>query len=122
MGVDNLDTHRSASRVQWVAKVSGGAGDLGEQGKHGILANRQSRAAFLCAPSHRVVFHDTPKHCSWLNQSEIWRSILVRKLLTHGSFTSGEELKAKVLAFIAYDNRTMARPFKWTSQGKPLMV
>jgi transposase len=120
--VDNLDTHRSASLVQWVAEVSGVTCDLGEKGKCGILANRQSRAAFLSDPSHRVVFHYTPKHCSWLNQIEIWLSILVRKLLKRGSFTSVEALKAKVLAFIEYYNRTMARPFKWTYQGKPLMA
>jgi transposase len=120
--VDNLDTHRSASLVQWVAEVSGVTQDLGVKGKSGILASRQSRAAFLCDPSHRVVVHYTPKHCSWLNQIEIWLSILVRKLLNRGSFISVEDLKARVLAFIEYYNRTMAKPFKWTYQGKPLMV
>jgi putative transposase len=120
--VDNLDTHRSASLVQWVANASGLTQDLGSKGKSGILASRQSRAAFLCDPRHRVVFHYTPKHCSWLNQIEIWLSILVRKLLKRGSFTSVEDLTARVLAFIEYYNRTMAKPFKWTYQGKPLMV
>lgn len=119
---DNLDTHRSASLVQWVAKVSGLTIELGVKGKSGILATRQSRAAFVCAPSPRVVFQDTPKHCSWLNQIEIWLSILVRKLLKRGSFVSVEDLKARVLAFIEYYNRTMAKPFKWTYQGKPLTV
>jgi transposase len=120
--VDNLDTHRSASLVQWVAEVSGLSQDLGIKGKSGILASRQSRAAFLGDPRHRVVFHYTPKHCSWLNQIEIWLSILVRKLLKRGSFISVEDLKARVLAFITYYNRTMAKPFKWTYQGKPLML
>jgi transposase len=120
--VANLDTHRSASLVQWVAESSGLTQDLGVKGKSGILASRQSRAAFLSDPRHRVVFHYTPKHCSWLNQIEIWLSILVRKLLKRGSFISVEDLKARVLAFIEYYNRTMAKPFKWTSQGKPLMA
>jgi putative transposase len=44
----------------------------------------------------------------------------VRKLLKRGSFTSVDDLKAKVLSFIDYYNRTMAKPFKWTYQGKPL--
>ncbi|HXV97361.1 MAG TPA: IS630 family transposase, partial [Anaerolineae bacterium] len=51
---------------------------------------------------------------------EIWFSILVRKLLKRGNFTSLEALKAKVLAFIEYYNRTMAKPFKWTYKGKAL--
>ncbi len=120
--VDNLDTHRSESLVRWVAAVSQLEIELGEKGKSGILHNRQSRAAFLSDPSHTIVFHYTPKHCSWLNQIEIWLSILVRKLLQRGSFTSVDDLKHKVLDFIAYYNRTMAKPFKWTYEAKPLVA
>jgi putative transposase len=123
--VDQLNTHQSASLVRWVAEISGldpATLDLGEKGRSGVLATMASRAAFLSDPTHRVVFHYTPKHSSWLNQIELWLSILVRKLLRRGSFTSVADLEAKVLAFIAYYNRTMAHPFKWTYLGKGLAV
>ena len=62
----------------------------------------------------------TTKHASWINQIEIWFSILVRKLLRRGNFTSKDHLKQRIEAFLAYFNATMAKPFSWTMKGKPL--
>jgi DDE superfamily endonuclease len=118
--VDRLNTHQSESLVRFVANQGGMNAELGVKGKSGILESMPTRAAFLQDPTHRIRFVYTPKHTSWLNQVEIWFSILVRRLLKRGSFTSVTELRQRLLAFIEYFNKTMAKPFKWTYTGRPL--
>ena len=112
--VDQLNIHKSESLVCLVAKLCDIEDDLGVKSKSGILKLMKTRAEFLQDPSHRIRFVYTPKHTSWLNQIEIWFSILVRRVIKRGSFTSTDDLRERILAFIDYFNQTMAKSFKWT--------
>lgn len=111
--VDQLNTHQSETLVRWVAEVCSITVELGETGKSGILKRRATRQAFLETSNHRIRFVYTPKHASWLNQVELWFSILVRRLLKRASVTSVAHLKTRLLEFIDYFNRT----FKSRSNG-----
>ena len=118
--VDQLNTHQSETLVKLVAELCGIEDDLGKKGQSGILKSMATRSTFLNDPGHRIRFVYTPKHSSWLNQIELWFSILMRRLLKRASFTSVEDLRQRVLAFIDYFNRVLAKPFKWTYTGRPL--
>ncbi len=120
--VDQLNTHKSESLVRFVAEQCQIETDLGIKGKEGVLKSMETRAAFLQDTSHRIHFVYTPKHASWLNQVEMWFSILVRRLLKKLRCDSTEELKKKIHDFVEYFNNNLAKPFKWTYKGKPLMI
>jgi hypothetical protein len=117
---DQLNTHQSETLVRFVAAACGLDEPLGIKGQSGILESMKTRAAFLQEPSHRIRLVYTPKHASWLNQVEIWFSILVRRVLRRGHFTSTEDLRQHLLDFIESFNKTLAKPFKWTYAGRPL--
>lgn len=117
--VDQLNTHKSASLVRLVAACCQLDIDLGVKEKSGILESMATREEFLSNPEHRIRFVYIPKHTSWLNQIEIWFSILVRRLLKHASFKSTDELKVRIEAFINYFNQTMAKPFQWKYKSYP---
>jgi transposase len=119
--MDNLNTHYAEEVVRRIARLHGIASDtLGDKKKRrGILGSTKSRREFLSDVSHRIRFVFLPKHSSWLNQIEVVFGIISKRVIRHGSFTSTDDLKSKLLAFIEYFNQTFAKPFNWTYTGKP---
>lgn len=118
--LDQLNTHKSEALVRLVAERCGIDDDLGNKGKHGILRTMATRKAFLEDPEHRIRVVYTPRHASWLNQIELWFSILARRALKRASFASLDDLRERLLGFVEYFNAILAKPFRWTYAGKPL--
>lgn len=86
-----------------------------------FAAHKTAKVAEFLAANPRVHIHHTPTHASWLNQVELFFSILERRVLRRGEFASLDDLAGKVIAFINDYNRRAA-PFRWTYDGKPLRV
>jgi transposase len=74
--------------------------------------------AFNARHGGRFHFVYTPRHASWMNQVEIWFSILQRRVLRHGSFSSTADLEAAVTAFLRAWNQIERRPFRWRFRGE----
>jgi transposase len=119
--VDRLNIHQSVGLVDLVAEQCGLTEEVAELRTRGGLKAMASRASWLSDASHRIQFVYTPTHTSWLNQIELWFSILTRRALKRGSFASLEALRERILAFIEYYNQT-AKPFQWTYKGRPLVI
>jgi hypothetical protein len=114
---DQLNTHMSASLVEWIATQIAYPEDLGVKGKSGVLKSKHTRKAFLESDDHAIRFLFTPKHCSWLNPIENWFGFLQRRVLNHQSFDSIEHLTTTIEKFIEYHNAHLAKPLKWKFKG-----
>jgi transposase len=113
--LDNLNTHWTFELCQYLGKLSG------VPVERAALRTGEARRAFLTEPAHAHVVHFTPKHGSWMNQIEIWFSVLSRRLLRRGSFTSVADLARRMEEFIRHYNAHDAFPYEWTYTGKPLV-
>ncbi len=112
--VDNLNTHMSLDLCEMVAYLCG----LPFCPKQ--LQTQQQRRAWLSDPEHKHVFHYLPVHGSWLNQVELWFSVLARQFLRRGDFTSVKEFEERLWRYMAEYNQEKAHPYRWTYTGEPL--
>jgi hypothetical protein len=118
---DQLNTHKSESLVKFVAELDNIKVDLGIKGKSGILKSMESRMEFLELEEHKISFIYTPKHCSWLNQIENWFGLLERKVIKRGTFSSTDDLKNKIVAFIKYYNLYYAKSYIWKKSANDIL-
>ena len=116
--VDQLNIHKSEALVRWLANMNHDMGLLGVKGKYGILKDMNSRMEYLSRKTGRIRFVFTPKHCSWLNLIEVWFSQLSKRVLQLGNFMSQDDLAEKVLNYLDYYNRYLAKSFKWSVTKK----
>lgn len=121
---DQLNTHKSEELVRFIAEEINFIDELGKPGHHGsgILKSMNSRMNFLEDKTHRIRFQFTPKHCSWMNQIEIWFSGFSKRYIRRAAHSSIEELRLGILRYIEYFNHNFAKPFKWTYKGKVLQA
>jgi len=113
--VDNLNTHWSVDVCRLVAAWC----DLPFVPK--ALERGVQRRAFLSDPTHKHVFHFTPKHGSWLNQVELWFSVLARRFLKRGDYASAHDFDTRLSEYLEVYNTHHAHPYRWTYTGQPLV-
>lgn len=112
--VDNLNTHMSLELCEVVAYLCG----LPFRPKQ--LQTMAQRRAWLSDPGHKHVFHYLPVHGSWLNQVELFFSVLSRQFLRRGDFTSVKEFEERLWRYMVEYNQEKAHPYRWTYTGEPL--
>jgi transposase len=119
----DVSTNNSVNFIDFLAEIDNKVAP--ELGIHLILDNgssHTSKATKAWIAEHpRFVTHYTPVHASWVNQVELFFSILTRRVLRRGNFSSRQDLVSKIMRFIERYNRT-ATPFAWTYSGQPLKV
>jgi hypothetical protein len=113
--VDNLNTHWRLTVCLLVAQLC----ELDIKPRQ--LRTGEKRRAFLADQSHKHVFHFTPMHGSWSNQVELFFSVLARRFLRRGVFTSMAEFEERLQAWLTRYNSCYAHPYKWIYTGQPLV-
>jgi hypothetical protein len=117
---DKFNTHASESWVRYLATACRIEARLGAKGSHGNLQSLQARRYFLADKSQWIWVVNMPKYCRWSKQIMFWFGMLQRKLMRDGAFSSLTDLGDRIIRFIGYDNETMAKPCRWTCEGRIL--
>ncbi len=117
--------HRAVELVDFLDYLDGVFPQRAQGVLHLISDNLKTRTApetleWMEQHPGRVVWHFLPTHASWLNQVEIWFSVLQRKCLKRGSWGSYQDLEQHILTFIRTHNQRWAHPYRWTYKGLPL--
>jgi hypothetical protein len=113
--VDNLNTHWSLE----VCEVLAGLNGLAFEPRR--LRSGIERKAFLTDPDHPYRFVFTPRHGSWLNQVELFFSVLTRRFLKRGDFAGASEFEQRLVAYLEAYNAREKHPYRWTYTGQPLV-
>src|SRR5215475_5565166 len=113
--VDNLNTHWSLDVCRLVAQWCG-VPCVAKALRRGV-----QRRAFLSDLIYKSVFHFIPKHGLWLNQVELWFSVLARRFLKRGDFDSAQDFAKRLSDYLEVYNTHHAHPYRWTSTGQPLV-
>lgn len=113
--LDNLNTHWSLEVCEVLAMLNDVPFDPRS------LQTGSQRRAFLTDPEHAYRFLYTPKHGSWLNQVELWFSVLARQFLKRGNFASPAEFEERLHRYLDHYNIHHAHPYRWTYTGEPLV-
>jgi hypothetical protein len=113
--VDNLNTHYSLDLCRVVASL------CGVPFEPKALGSGAQRLTFLKEPAHKHRFHYVPRHGSWLNQVELFFSVLSRRFLRRGDFRSVAEFEERLRLYLDQYNQEQAHPYRWTYTGEPLV-
>jgi hypothetical protein len=113
--VDNLNTHMSLDLCEVVAYLC----KLPFRPQE--LQTQAQRRAWLSDPEHPHTFHYLPRHGSWLNQVELWFSVLSRQFVRRGDFTSIQDFEERLGQYMTEYNWEKAHPYRWTYTGEPLV-
>jgi len=109
---DNYSTHAHVNVCLLVARFCGIEISMEN------LKTKKHRVKFLESNDKKIIFHFLPTHASWLNQIEIWFSILSKKVIRNGNFPGTFDLANKIIDYMNLEWNPNAHPFQWTYKGK----